>query len=133
MSDTNTKFIRKYKRVSKSIWDKDDSTILLYSDVVSQNEDDIELSFTHYIYLHKDNVGRVLGISISKVMLEENPSFTERYLEGIYMYGFLLMHIDAITEFCSLFTDEFESIFMLKPCDYFEAAELHWFSIIENA
>jgi len=133
MSDTNTKFIRKYKRVSKSIWDKDDSTILLYADVVSNTEDDIELSFTHYMYLHRDNVGRVLGISISKAMLEENPSFTERYLEGIDMYGFLLMHIDAITEFCTLFTDEFESIFMLKPCDYFEAAELHWFSIIENA
>jgi len=133
MSDTNTKFIRKYKRVSKSIWEKDDSTILLYSDVVLKNEDDIELSFTHYIYIHRDNVGKVLGISISRAMLEENPSFTERYLEGIDMYGFLLMHIDAITEFCTLFTDEFESIFMLKPCDYFEAAELHWFSIIENS
>ncbi len=49
------------------------------------------------------------------------------------MYAFLLMYIDEITEFCNLFSDEFESVFLLEPRTYFEAAETRWFSIIENA
>ena len=132
MSDNNTQFIRKYKRASKSIWDTDSSTLLLLADVVN-DIDGVELSFSNYIYLHQDNVGRVLGISISKAMLVQHPEFESRYLEEIEMYAFLLMYIDEITEFCSLFSDEFESVFLLEPHDYFEAAETRWFSIIENA
>lgn len=132
MSDINTQFIRKYKRQSKSIWDNDSSTLLLLADVEQSDEGEVDLSFNRYIYLHRDNVGRVLGISISKGMLEENPEFDSRYLDGVDMYGFLLLHIDAITEFCCLFANEFESIFLLEPRTYFEAAELRWFSIIDN-
>ena len=132
MSDTNTQFIRKYKRASKSIWDGDSSTILLLADVVD-NDAGLEVTYSNYIYLHQDNVGRVLGISISKAMIEQHPEFESKYLEGLEMYAFLLMYIDEVTEFCDLFTDEFESIFLLQPRDFFEAAEVRWFSIIENA
>jgi len=131
MSDNNTQFIRKYKRASRSPFD-DHSTLLLLADVNDSN-DEIELSFVNYIYLHRDEVGRAVGISISKAMLEAQPEFESKYLEGIEMYGFLLMYIDEITEFCSLFADEFESIFLLQPRSYFEAVETRWFSIIENA
>jgi hypothetical protein len=130
MSDNNTQFIRKYKRASRSPFD-DHSTLLLLADVNDSN-DEIELSFVNYIYLHRDEVGRAVGISISKAMLEAQPEFESKYLEGIEMYGFLLMYIDEITEFCSLFADEFESIFLLEPTTYFEAVETRWFSIIEN-
>ncbi|WP_019030055.1 hypothetical protein [Colwellia piezophila] len=132
MSDTSTQFIRKYKRASKSIWDSDSSTILFLADV-ADNGDGLEFSYSNYIYLHQDNVGRVLGISISKAMLDQHSEFESKYLEDIEMYAFLLMYIDEITEFCSLFADEFESIFLLEPRDFFEAAEIRWFSIIDNA
>ncbi len=80
MSDNNTQFIRKYKRASKSIWNTDSSTLLLLADAVN-DIDGVELSFSNYIYLHQDNVGRVLGISISKAMLVQHPEFESRYLE----------------------------------------------------
>jgi hypothetical protein len=88
-----------------------------------------------YIYLHRDDVGRIQGISISKTLLNENPEFEIRtqYLSGFEMYGFLLLYLEEITEFCSHFADEFEQMFMLPPKTYFEAAALHWCSIIENA
>lgn len=132
MSDSNTQFIRKYKRQSKSIWEDDASTLLLYADVEQIKDKRLTLNFTRYVYLHRDDVGKVLGISVSNKMLEETPEFDSRYLEDIEMYGFLLMHLDIITEFCCLFSDEFERIFLLEPRDYFEAAELRWFSILRD-
>ncbi len=131
MSDTNTQFIRKYKRASKSPWDNDASTILLLADIVNSDKE-LELAFSNYIYLHRDLVGRALGISISVALVEQHPEFESRYLEGIEMYAFLIMYVDEITEFCSLFTDEFESIFLLEPRNFFEAAEQRWFSILDN-
>jgi hypothetical protein len=133
MSDTNTQFIRKYKRQSQSIWKgRDMSTLLLYCDVVSSDENNVELSFTNYIYMHRDDLGRPLGLSISKKMLEDNADFASRYLEDIHMYCFLLIHLEKITNFCCLFADEFESIFLLEPRAYFAAAETRWFNIIED-
>ena len=93
MSDTNTKFIRRYKRASKSPWDNDASTILLLADVVS-NDKELELAFSNYIYLHRDSVGRMLGISISGALLEQHPEFESKYMEGIEMYAFIIMYID---------------------------------------
>ncbi|MDP2561189.1 hypothetical protein [Psychrobium sp. 1_MG-2023] len=133
MTHTKTTFIRKYKRASKSIWDNDDSTILLLADIKGNDDGERAFNFTRYIYLHRDNVGNVLGISISKAMLDEHPDFSGRYLEGVEMFAMLLLYIDDITEFCTLFADEFERIFLLEPRDYFEAAELRWFSILGDA
>ena len=82
--------------------------------------------------MHRDGVGKVLGISISNSIFLANEQFTGRYLEGVEMYALLLLYIDDITEFCSLFSDEFESVFLIDPRDYFEVAELRWYSLIEN-
>lgn len=45
----------------------------------------------------------------------------------------LLTYIDQIAEFCELFSDEFKSIFMLSPKEYFEVAIQAWCEQIENA
>ena len=134
MSDTNTQLIRNYVRQSRSIWKgRDKSRLLLYCDVLSSAENNVELSFTNYIYMHRDDLGRPLGLSISKKMLEDNNDFTSRYLEDIEMYCYLLLHIDKITDFCCLFSSAFFDIFLLEPRAYFEAAEIQWLNIIENA
>ena len=129
MKGQKSPFIRQYVRASRSPWD-DSSTILLLADVVDKQT--LELGFTNYIYLHRDTVGSVLGISISQQLQAANPEFSERYLEGIEMYAFLLIHIEEITKFCGLFTAEFEQLFMLKPNEYFAATECHWLDILEN-
>jgi len=130
MKDQKSPFIRQYVRASRSPWE-DASTILLLADVVDKQE--LELGFTNYIYSHRDSVGSVLGISISQQLLAANPEFSERYLEGIEMYAFLLIHIEDITNFCNLFSAEFEQLFMLKPNVYFAAAEDSWLRLIESS
>ncbi|WP_276755467.1 hypothetical protein [Pseudoalteromonas marina] len=130
MKNTKSQFIRQYVRASKSPWD-DCSTILLLADVV--DEQSLELNFNNYIYLHRDSVGKTLGISISNSMLEKNPSFENRYLEGVDMTLFLLVYIEQITQFCELFSEEFQQIFMQTPTTFFAAAESDWVDIIDNA
>ncbi len=130
MKNTKSQFIRQYVRASRSPWD-DSTTILLLADVV--NEQEIELSFNNYIYLHRDSVGKALGISISNQMLEKNPSFENRYLEEVDMVLFLLIYIEQITQFCELFSEEFQQIFMQTPTTFFAAAESDWVDIIDNA
>jgi hypothetical protein len=131
MPDKKSKFIRFYQRASKSPWD-DKSTVLLYANT-DDKSGEVQLDFTRYIYLHRDDVGAVLGISISKTMLNENEDFDSQYLSDSDMYTFLLVYVEEITEFCCLFSDEFVQLFLLDPSSYFEAAAMHWCSIIENA
>ena len=130
MKNTKSQFIRQYVRASRSPWD-DCSTILLLADVV--NEQTLELNFNNYIYLHRDSVGKILGISISNSLLEKNPSFENRYLEGVDMVLFLLIYIEQITQFCKLFSEEFQQIFMQTPTAFFAATESDWVDIIDNA
>lgn len=130
MKEQKSPFIRQYVRASKSPWE-DASTILLLADVIDKQT--LEIGFTNYIYLHRDSVGSVLGISISQQLLAANPEFSERYLEGIEMYAFLLIHIEDIMNFCNLFSAEFEQLFMLKPNEYFAAAEDSWLRLIESS
>ncbi|MCK8105271.1 hypothetical protein MTF64_00010 [Pseudoalteromonas sp. 2CM41L] len=130
MKDQKLPFIRQYVRASQSPWD-DSSTILLLADVIDKQA--LELGFTNYVYLHRDSAGSVLGISISQQLLAANPEFLQRYLEGVEMYAFLLIHIEDITNFCSLFSAEFEQLFMIKPSEYFAAAEDSWLRLIESS
>ncbi|WP_165744219.1 hypothetical protein [Pseudoalteromonas sp. Z9A6] len=130
MKNTKSQFIRQYVRASRSPWD-DCSTILLLADVV--DEQSLELNFNNYIYLHRDSVGKILGISISNSLLEKNPSFENRYLEGVDMVLFLLIYIEQIIQFCKLFSEEFQQIFMQTPTTFFAAAENDWVDIIDNA
>lgn len=130
MQDKKSQFIRLYQRSSKSPWN-DASTILLYATVV-KTSNSLELEFDRFIYLHRDTVGRVLGVSIAKSLLDSHPEFESKYLEGIDMYSMLLQYLEDIIDFTNHFADEFQQLFMLDPKTYFEAAALNWCSIIED-
>ncbi|WP_299792296.1 hypothetical protein [uncultured Shewanella sp.] len=125
MSDIKSKFIREYQRKSKSPWN-DHSTILLLADYHIEDDSELELIFTRYIYQHRDSAGRILGISISKSILEEHTELESQYLTGTDMYIVLLLLKEDIATFCELFKEEFESVFGLPPELYLEAAEQLW-------
>jgi len=125
MSDNKSKLIREYQRKSKSPWD-DHSTVLLLADYQLEDNGTIELSFSRYIYQHRDSAGRIQGVSVSKSILEEHPEFEGQYLEELDMYIVLLLLNEEITNFCALFSEEFEAIFGLTPEIYLEAAEQLW-------
>ncbi|WP_158972595.1 hypothetical protein [Paraglaciecola sp. L3A3] len=132
MSDkTTSQFIREYKRASKSPWN-DSSTILLLANVKTSDNDEMELSFEQYIYLHRDSAGRSLGVSISQSLLNSHTEFDSKYLADIDMIALLLIHIDDIRSFCELFADEFEDVFLIEPSSYFEVAESQWLNKLEN-
>ena len=132
MSDKKSPFIREYQRQSKSPW-SDHSTVLLLADHQVTQDDDIELSFSRYIYQHRDSAGRILGMSISKSIQEEHPELDSQYLEDLDMYMVLLLFKDEIQSFCGLFDDEFEGIFGLPPEIYFDIAEQHWAQKLEDS
>ncbi|MGI2107434.1 hypothetical protein ACRN9A_20095 [Shewanella frigidimarina] len=129
MNKTQTQqLIRIYKRQSKSPWD-DHSTVLLLAEHKLEN-DEIQLSFNKYIYLHRNVEGQILGISISKSLLQSNPEFETQYLEGIDAYMMLLIYIDDIAAFCELFSKEFISIFGIHPRYYFDVGAEYWSDLI---
>lgn len=130
--EKKSQFSRVYQRASKSPF-LDHSTLLWLASAVCGNELDLAISYERYIYIHRETTGSVCGISVSKQILAENPEFEERYLDGVEMYAFLLLHIDEIAAFCELFKDEFETIFLLAPLDYFEVAERVWLEKISEA
>jgi len=121
----NVKFVREYKRQSRSPFEGDTHTILLLADV-SEEEGQLYISFSRYIYLHRDSCGRALGISISKSLVNEHPNIEQQYLTGADMTGLLLFYKEELTAFCSYFSDEFEQLYMMPPHEFFEAAELRW-------
>ncbi|QYJ77429.1 hypothetical protein [Shewanella acanthi] len=122
---SQSQFIRIYQRKSKSPWD-DHSTLLLLADIDETSSDQYALQFTRYIYLHRDERGQHLGISISKSLLEEHTEFDSQYLEDFDMRMLLLMYKDDISAFCEMFADEFKQVFGLPPSIYFDAAEQFW-------
>jgi hypothetical protein len=132
MSDKKSQFIREYQRQSKSPWN-DHGTVLLLADHQISKENNIELSFSRYIYQHRDSAGRILGMSISKSIQEEHPELDSQYLEDLDMYMVLLLLKDEVQSFCGLFDDEFESIFGLPPEVYFDIAEQHWAQKLEES
>lgn len=97
------------------------STSLWLANVVDDGGD-LRLNYDRYIYVHRDDVGRVTGISVSKSMLVEHPNLTSQHLTGDLVYAVLLFYIDEIEAFCELWADEFEQFFLLRPDEYFEAA-----------
>tara|TARA_Y100001968_G_C18964910_1_gene529528 strand:- start:5 stop:283 length:279 start_codon:yes stop_codon:yes gene_type:complete len=70
MKDNHISIIRKYVRQSRTPFTGDDSTLLLLANY-QVDDSQLLLSYERYIYLHRDNVGRWLGISISKSVEEE--------------------------------------------------------------
>ena len=122
-------FIRIYKRASQSPW-RDHSTVLLMANT-SQNKGTTELEFSRYIYMHRDIVGRILGLSLSKTITAEADISDERYVSDEMMYVILLTYIDEITAFCELYSEEFESIFLAKPAQFFASFAEYWAEKLE--
>jgi hypothetical protein len=101
-------------------------SLLLLADVDSNN-DSAKLGFNRYIYLHLDNQGHMLGISISESILNKHAAkHGEQYLIGEDMLKILLMYKDEIAVFCELYCTEFQKMFGLCPTDYFEFAAVLW-------
>ncbi len=124
MKTQQSKIIRKYKRQSKSKWQQlDDSTILLLA--TFEDKESLSLKYDRYIYLHRDEVGRWLGISISR-MIQDSLDLGDKYLCGADMFSVLLRYKNEILDFLEFFSDEFESLFGLDPLTYLAAAEICW-------
>ncbi|MGI2107435.1 hypothetical protein ACRN9A_20100 [Shewanella frigidimarina] len=101
-------------------------SLLLLADVDSNN-DSAKLGFNRYIYLHLDNQGYMLGISISESVSNKHAAkHGEQYLIGEDMFKTLLIYKDEISVFCELYYTEFHKIFDLSPTDYFEFSSVLW-------
>ena len=117
-------FIRIYKRSSKSPW-SDHSTLLLLANAKS-DDDSLTLDFSRYIYLHRDSAGKTLGLSLSKSIITESELDCGQYIEGAEMYTILLIFLNEISDFCELFAQEFEALFLTPPAQYFAMAAEYW-------
>ena len=103
MQDTTQSIIRKYQRQSRSPFEGDDSTILLLANAtVKANE--VELDYQRYIYLHRDEVGRWLGISISKSIEDSLDDGGGKYRQGAEALLLLLSYNQEISNFLRLFS-----------------------------
>jgi hypothetical protein len=106
--------------------------MLWLASATCSEENNLDLGYERYIYVHKDNAGKVVGISISKQLLEENPEFESRYLNDITMYAFLLLYVEEMAAFCEFFKEEFTDMFLIPPADYFAISEQYWLEKISE-
>jgi hypothetical protein len=135
--ENNTKkqnlFTKVYKRASKSPFE-DHGTILWLACCLETDDEDIQLNYERYIYIHKSANGAICGISVSKQILGENPEFEDnKYMTGVLMYKFLLLHISEMYEFCDVFRDQFIEVFLIPPLEYFTAADDYWSQVVADA
>ncbi|CAA0295617.1 hypothetical protein HGG65_08870 [Alteromonadaceae bacterium A_SAG4] len=125
MKDSKHSIVRKYVRQSRSPFVGDDSTILLLATVTEDN-DQIAVSYDRYIYLHRDQVGRWLGISISKAVEAELTDGGGKYRENASALKVLLHYHSHIKTFLSYFSDEIEAIFGLDSETWLYACKARW-------
>ena len=130
MKDSKHSIVRKYVRQSRSPFDGDDSTILLLA-TVSEDNDQITVSYDRYIYLHRDNVGRWLGISISKAIEEELADGGGKYREKSSALKVLLYYHSDIKTFLSFFSDEIEVIFGIDSETWLYACKARWLKLLK--
>ena len=129
---THNQFAKVYKRASQSLFDDHSTMLWLASVTRSSEEEGLVLGYERYIYVHRGSSGKVVGISISKQMLVENPEFESRYLDDITMYAFLLLYVEEIAAFCEFFKEEFTDMFLIPPADYFAISEQYWLEKISE-
>tara|TARA_B100002003_G_C14086169_1_gene522480 strand:+ start:310 stop:702 length:393 start_codon:yes stop_codon:yes gene_type:complete len=130
MKDSKHSIVRKYVRQSRSPFDGDDSTILLLA-TVSEDNDQITVSYDRYIYLHRDQVGRWLGISISKAVEEELADRGGKYRKSAPALKVLLRYYSDIKTFLSFFSDEVETIFGLDSETWLYACKARWKKLLK--
>lgn len=125
MQDSKTSIIRKYQRRSRSPFEEDDSTILLLANL-TVNAEGVALDYQRYIYLHRDSVGRWLGISISKSLETEMDDEGGKYRHGREALSLLLSYHQEISAFLRHFSDEVESIFGIDAETWMFACKARW-------
>ncbi len=125
MQDLKTSIIRKYQRRSKSPFEGDDSTILLLANVTDEPIG-VVLNYQRYIYLHRDNVGKWLGISISNSLEQEMDDGGGKYRQGKEALSLLLSYHQEITDFLRHFSGDVESIFGIDAETWMIACKARW-------
>ena len=125
----NISIIRKYVRQSRTPFTGDDSTLLLLAKY-EEDGDQLLLTYERYIYLHRDNVGRWLGISISKAIEEELADGGGKYRERSSALKVLLHYHCDIKTFLSIFTDEIEMIFGMDSVTWLYACKARWLKLL---
>lgn len=130
MNDNKTSIIRKYVRQSRTPFIGDDSTILLLANMKVDGEE-INLGFERYIYLHRDEVGRWLGISLSSSIIDELSDDEGKYRSGIQALSVLLKYHSEIGEFIQYFSDEIESIFGIDAQTWLIACKARWRKLLK--
>ena len=125
MQDSKPSIIRKYQRRSRSPFERDDSTVLLLANVTTEPSGFV-LNYQRYIYLHRDNVGRWLGISISHSIEQEMEDEGGKYRQSKDALSLLLSYHGEISNFLRNFSDEVESIFGLDAETWMIACKARW-------
>lgn len=127
----NLKFVKKFQRESKSPFD-DASTALWLANIISKPDEELKLDYSRYLYVHRDEYGRIVGISISNSMVADHPNIDSQYLTGDLMYAMLLFYIDEIEKFIDHCwnPDEFESFHLLPVDLYLDQCRWRWNSIV---
>ena len=132
MKTQQSQIIRKYKRQSKSKWQaQDDSTILLLATI--EDKKSLLLKYDRYIYLHRDEVGRWLGISLSNQIQTELADDNGKFRECFDMLAVLVKYHSEISGFLAYFSDEIEAIFGIDATTWLEIAQSRWHSLLKNA
>lgn len=130
MSTNKIQFVKKLTRASKAPFETV-TTHLWLANVTSDEGEPLSLNYSRYLYVHYDLAGKVIGISISKSMVNDHPNIYSQYIEySDLMFGVLIFYIEEIERFCQLWANDFEKYFLLPPDDYFEAAAWRWNSIV---
>ena len=125
MQDKKLTIIRKYQRRSRSPFEGDDSTILLLANVTAEPSG-IVLDYQRYVYLHRDNVGRWLGISISHSLVQEMEDGGGKYRQGREALSLLLSYHQEISDFLRHFSGDVESIFGIDAETWMIACKARW-------
>lgn len=130
MQSKTPSIIRKYVRKSKSPFKGDDSTILLLANCKEETGQTI-LSFERYIYLHRDEVGKWLGISISRSIATELNDDRGQYRTVTDGLVILLRYYQDIDAFLRPFSSEIESLFGIDSCTWLIAAKARWRKLLK--
>jgi len=127
----NISIIRKYKRQSRSPFNGDDSTVLLMATIAGSEP--LTLRYDRFIYLHRDEVGRWLGISLSNHVADELADDKGKYRCGLDMYYVLFNYQVEIADFLTHFSDEITALFGIDTATWLEVAQSRWSSMLKDA
>lgn len=130
MQDKKSSIIRKYKRQSRSPFIGDDSTILLLANLDIEGEN-LRLDYQRYIYLHRNQKGQWLGISLSSTLIDELSDGKGKYRSHKEVLIVLLRYYEEIRDFLKHFSDEIESVFGIDAETWMIACKARWRKLLK--